>query len=29
LRSNLLAVINGEIAPAQARTILFKLYLMD
>ena len=29
LRSNLLAVINGEIAPAQARTILFKRYLMD
>jgi flagellar basal body-associated protein FliL len=29
LRSNLLAVINGEIAPAQVRTILFKRYLMD
>jgi flagellar basal body-associated protein FliL len=29
LRSNLLAVINGEIAPAHARTILFKRYLMD
>ena len=29
LRSNLLAVINDEIAPAQVRTILFKRYLMD
>ena len=29
LRSNLLAVINGEIAPAHVRTILFKRYLMD
>jgi flagellar FliL protein len=29
LRSNLLAVINGEIAPAHAQTILFKRYLMD
>jgi len=29
LRSNLLAVINDEIAPAHARTILFKRYLMD
>jgi len=29
LRWNLLAVINGEIAPAHARTILFKRYLMD
>ena len=29
LRSNLLAVINNEIAPAQVRTILFKRYLMD
>lgn len=29
LRSDLLAVINGEIAPAHARTILFKRYLMD
>jgi flagellar basal body-associated protein FliL len=29
LRSNLLAIINGEIAPARARTILFKRYLMD
>ncbi len=29
LRSNLLAIINGEIAPAHARTILFKRYLMD
>ena len=29
LRSSLLAVINSEIAPAQARTILFKRFLMD
>ncbi len=29
LRSNLLAIINGQIAPAQAKTILFKRYLMD
>lgn len=29
LRSDLLAVINGEIAPAQVRTILFKRFLMD
>jgi flagellar basal body-associated protein FliL len=29
LRSDLVAVINGEIAPAQVRTILFKRFLMD
>ena len=29
LRSNLLAIINDLIAPAQAKTILFKQFLMD